>query len=608
MEKQTKFIKFFTRSWRTIAIVTACVVVVILIAVLSLDSYLTPKLSDKLKTTVLKASGGLYKVNFRKAELHVLRGNAILYDATLVPDTAVYHLMERRGIAPAEVYELRVKKLIITNAHPFKLYFHKQLDIGLIALDDPELLVSKYEKGQPDTIKKADSTLYQKLSKSLRMIHVGGIKLNGIHLTYTDRTGPKPQILVLKEMNLQAMELLIDSATQLDKSRSLFCKDIVTDLHHFKWETADGLYTFKVRSIRFSAQYSRLTISGAEMTPVGATTFFAHNPHKWDRYTARMEEMVMNNFDFQAFRKKQELNIGRLEFKKGLFEVYSNPAGVPKKTDRIVTYPNWVLRNLSASLNIDTLYVKHIDVIYRAFHKQSNAVGSIVFANTTGRFFNITNSQSIIKEHNKSSAVLTTYVMGKAKLNLACNFNLSDNYNFNYSGHLGPVNLQAGNAAVMPLGLIKFKSGEARSLDFDIHATKKLFTGKVTFLYNNLKVALLNHNQATGYTEQPLKTLLANLVVVKDNNPDKPGEVPRSANITYIRPMQVAFFGSMWQALLSGIKPCVGLGKTPQQTSNTPPTKKELRVQARALKKAAKKAKKEEKQLNKKREEAEKKN
>ena len=551
---------------------------------------------------MLKASGGLYRVNFSKAELHVLQGNAVLYDAVLVPDTTVYHEMERRGTAPAEVYELRVKKLVIADAHPLQLYFHKQLNIGLITLDDPRLLVSKYGKGQPDTVKKTDSTLYQKISKSLRLIHVGGIKFNGVHLTYTDRTGPKPAVLVLKEMNLQAIELLIDSATQTDRSRSLFCKDIVTDLHHFKWVTSDGLYHFKVRSMRFSAQNSRLTISGVEITPLPAAAFFAHSPINWDRYTARLDEMVMNNFDFQAFRKTQELNIGRLDLKKGLLEVFSNPAGVPQKTDRIVTYPNWALRNMAARLNIDTLDVSHIDVIYKAFHQKSKATGTVLFANTNGRFLNITNKQTVIKKHRKSAVQLTTYVMGKAKLNLACSFNLSDNYNFNYSGHLGPVDLQAGNPAVMPLGLVKFESGEAKGLDFDIHATKKTFMGKVTFLYNDLKIRLLNHNPLTGYTEQPLKTLFANLVVLKNNNPDQPGATPRSANVTYIRPPQVAFFGGMWEALLSGIKPCAGLGKTWQQATDSPDTKKEQKAQAKALKKAEKKAKKEEKQLKKRQE------
>jgi hypothetical protein len=599
--------KSSTRKWRIAAIIAGCLVAVILIGIIFINNYLTPILSAKLKSTVFKASRGLYSISFRKAELHVLRGNAVLYDALLMPDSNVYRQMEQKGIAPAEIYTLKVKQLVISDAHPFKLYFHKQLDIGLINLDNPELLVSKFSADAPDTVKTPDSTLYQKLSKSLRMIHVGGIKLNGIRLTYADRTGPKPQVLVLKEMNLQAMELLIDSATQTDKTRSLFCKDIITDLHHFKWVTADGLYQFKVSSIRFSVQNSRLTVDSAEMMPVAATTFFAHNPHKWDRYTVRFGQMVANNFDFQSFRKKQELNIGRLEFKKGLFEIYNDPNGVPKKTDRVVTYPNWVLRDLTTRLDIDTLDVSGIDVIYRAYNKPAHEAGSVLFGNTTGRFLNITNKQALIQQHNKISAKLTSYLVGKAKLYLDCSFNLRGNYNFSYSGHLGPTNLQVGNSTVMPLGLVKFESGEVKSLDFAINATKRTFTGKVNFLYNDLKISLLNHGQNSGYTKKPIKTLFANLVVLRSDNPDKTGAPPRSAAVTYVRPPEVAFFGSIWAALYSGIKPCAGVGKAEPPATDTTLTKKQQRQKARAMKKAGKKAKKAEKQIKKQQQDAEKK-
>ncbi|MDN3583468.1 hypothetical protein [Mucilaginibacter flavus] len=54
-------------------------------------------------------------------------------------------------------------------------------------------------------------------------------------------------------MNLAATDLLIDSAKQTDRSRTLFCRDIVTDLHHFSWKMADGLYLSKVDSDRIAS-------------------------------------------------------------------------------------------------------------------------------------------------------------------------------------------------------------------------------------------------------------------------------------------------------------------------------------------------------------------
>jgi hypothetical protein len=56
----------------------------------------------------------------------------------------------------------------------------------------------------------------------------------------------------------------------------------------------------------------------------------------------------------------------------------------------------------------------------------------------------------------------------------------------------------------------------------------------------------------------------------------------------------IPFFGSIWQAILSGIKPCAGLGKAQEKTATAPMTKKEQKTQDKALKKAKKNAAKEE--------------
>ena len=588
------------RKWRISIIIISGVLVLLLLSLLFINSYLTPKLSSQLKSAVLKGSDSLYQVDFSHADLHLLRGKAVLYDVTLKPDTAVYHRMQREGRAPAELYELRVREIMINGAHPFKLYFHKQLDIGQITLANPEVQISKYIKVPADTLNKVSPTLYQKLSKTLKYIHVGGISLKGIHCVYQDCTGPKPQVFVLKEMNLEATDLLIDSVTQTDKTRSLFCRDIVTDLHHFKWATADGLYQFKVNSIRLSTRAARLTITGGEMQPIAAQSFFANNKKKWDRYTLYLDKVTLNNFDYQNFRKRQDLNVAHMIVTKGFFEIYTNPNGPPKKTDRIVTYPNYVIRHLQTSLNIDTLDVKHMDVVLSMFNKKSMEAGSIKFSNTTGRLLNITNKKAIITQHPNSTADLTTYLIGKGKLDLFFTFSLIDPaYNYSYNGHLGPLDLQDGNSALMPLGLIKVQSGTERSLDFRMHSTNKLSTGKVTFLYNDLKIALLRHDQQQGYTKKSLISLFANLIVLKNNNPDNDRTSPRSANVVYVRPANIPFFGSIWQAILSGIKPCAGLGKAQEKTATAPMTKKEQKAQDKTLKKAKKNAAKEEQKFKK---------
>jgi hypothetical protein len=588
-------------QWRRIALIVAAVlVVIILVPLLFINTYLTPKLSKKLKAAVITASDGLYRIDFSKAELHVLQGKAVLYDITLLPDTAVYHRMKKQGTAPGELYELRVKQLLISDAHPFKLYFHKQLEIGEIILTNPGVQVSQYDRGDKKPAPKDSRTLYQKLSKSLRSIRVGAINLNDIQFSYKTFIGPKPETGMLRHMNLKVTDLLIDSATQHDRSRTLFCKEIETRLDHFHGTTADGLYQFKFRSIRLSTRLSRLTMTGLTMLPLPSKAFFAKS--KLDHFNLYLDSVSVNDINLQSLRMTPDLDITKMTVSKGHFSIYPNPNVPPKKTDRIVTFPNSVLGHMKSILSVDTLNLQHIDVSYTEYNKASGEAGTITFNNTSARFLHISNKKEKVARYPWSTVHLTTYVMGKGKFNLAVGFKLNDNREpFNYTGHLGPIDLKDGNSVLMPLGLARAQSGNVQSLDFSVAGTQKTTKGKVTFLYNDLKVELLRHNEK-GYSKRTLITLLANLIVLKNNNPDNAQTAPRSANVVFVRPASTPFFKSMWQTILSGIKPCAGLGKADAPPAK-PLTEKEQKKQDKALKKAKKKADKAEKQFKKQQEE-----
>jgi hypothetical protein len=133
------------------------------------------------------------------------------------------------------------------------------MNIGRITLNEPEIQISKYDNKDTDTAKKDKRTLYQKISKSFKLVHVGEILFTNINYKQKNYTGPKLAVSELKEMDVKATDLLIDSATQTDTSRFLYCKDITTELKNYSSKSADGLYTFKVKSVKLSTQTKNLT-------------------------------------------------------------------------------------------------------------------------------------------------------------------------------------------------------------------------------------------------------------------------------------------------------------------------------------------------------------
>jgi hypothetical protein len=584
-------LKFLKHRWqKTLLIVFITIISFSLIGALLINWLAEPILSKKLKSALSKGTDGLYHADFSDVDVSILKGTVALHDLVLKPDTDIYENLKQNGKAPNNLYELHVKRFEVSGMKFLNFYLNKELNINAITINNPELKATQYIDKDEKIKNKDNRTLYQKIQSSLKVIHIQQIKVTRGNFKMINYSKAKPTSSELKELNVTATELLIDSATQTDSSRMLFCKDISTEVKNYKGKSANGLYSYKVKSLRLSTQSSQLTVAGIAIQPVKPTAYFAKS--KSDRFTFYLDSVRLNNFDYRNYRKSQDIQAAKVTLYEGYFEVYSNPNGVPQATDRVVTFPNWAIRNLKAKLQVDTVALKGIDVAYYQYNKSSKKTGVVSFKNTAGQLLNITNKKDLLIKNNIATAKLTTWFMGKGKLSLLFGFNLTDAaYSYSYKGHLAPTDMRIANPATVPLGLVKITSGNVRSLDFDIHANQNTSTGKVNLLYNNLKVDVLKQDDEKGYAKKPLLSLLANTFVVSENNPDKPGEKPRIASVVFKRPANYPFFKTMWLALLSGMKPCAGVGKAKELTD------KQKKEKVKALKEAQEKKEKAEKKF-----------
>jgi hypothetical protein len=597
---------FKHKRHKILLIVLLAILGIVLILAFFVNQYWSPILAKKVKGVVLASSGGLYKVDFSDAKLHILRGELDIYNITLKPDTSVYNQRLKDHLAPNNLVELHVKRIIISNMHPFRLYFQNKLDIGRIVLSEPELKVSYQQNHLKDTVVKDRRTIYKKISKSLQSIHIGDIIMGDVKLKYQDYSGNKLVISELKEMNLSATDLLIDSTTQTDKSRLLFCRDIVAELNNYSGKSPNGLYKYKIKSLRLSTKTSKLNIQGLDLQPVKADEFFEKSDR--DRFIAHLDTLQISHFDYLSYHKYRVINASRMILSSGSLSLFSNPKHIEKKTDRERTYPNFGIKELRADLNIDTIDGKRINVSYTEFNHKSDQTGTITFNNSSGRLLNVTTNKAALEKNNICTVQLTSYFMNQGKLDALFKFNLTDeNLPFSYKGRLGAMDLTAINPAIMPLALIKVNNGKLARFEFDIQADNMVSKGWISLLYNDLKVTVLKADTANDRLKHmTIASLFANVMILKHNNPDTPGLTPRSFYVNYYRPSDYPFFKNIWHTLLTGIKPCVGLDEKMQKNVRNKIAdlaiqkqkhliKKEQRKQRRAARKIRRELKKQQK-------------
>lgn len=538
---------------------------ILVIGAMILNNYLWPILTTKIKDIVSKSSDGLYKVSFGEAEFHMVRGTIVIYNINLTPDTFKYNELKVAHLAPNNLVQLHVKRLVISQIHPFKLYFEHKLEIGLIEFYEPSLNASYELNQKKDSVSNDKRTTWQKIEKKLKSISIDRILLGDIKFKYQDYSGNVVAVRELKEVNLSAYNLLIDSTTQYDASRFLYCKNIIAEVNNYRGKTPNNLYNYNINYIRLSTQQSQLNINGITLNPTNSNNFFTKS--KADRFDLRIDSVQVNRFNYLDFYKYRIINTPKLTVNNGSLHVYANPNKPNEGKDKTKTFPVIGLQNLHSDILIDTFQVLNFNVLYNEYNKKSDKTGGVNFSNTNVIITNLTTNKTAIAKNNFCKAEISSYFMGMGKMAASLNFNLTSELNeFSYSGKLENMPLKVINTATIPLGLVKINSGTLKQFNFDIKANQNGSRGQVGLLYNNLQVVLLKTDTVLNKLKRkPLATVFANHYFVKHDNPDVENGRPRVAHVVYKRTNDIPFFKSMWRTLFMGIKPCVGFDEKKEE-------------------------------------------
>ena len=202
------------------------------------------------------------------------------------------------------------------------------------------------------------------------------------------------------------------------------------------------------------------------------------------------------------------------------------------------------------------------------------------------------------------SAFIQTRFMDEGPLQVNFKFNLkAKDGAFNYSGELGKFDGKKLDKLVKPLALVHVESADIQKLKFNVNGSNYMGKGNLEFYYKNLKVDILKKVDGQKKLQsQGLISLLANGLVIDDDNPDKKG-VFRPGPIDIKRDPYLSFFSFLYKGLLDGLKPSVGFSKKTEASVNNAIAKvsslvtdfkkfKEDRKQRREEKRKLKQAKK----------------
>ncbi len=535
-----------------------------------------PLLQAELKDLVLSSTDSLYHIEYSDFDLNITSGNATLKNFKLVPDTVVYQRLVAAKKAPDNLFILSVKKLSIENVGARKAYKEKILNINNISIDKPDLTIISKRYKFNDTVKVGKpKTPYEIIKKIFKKLEIDSISLKDISLNYINKNKGVTKQTALKHLDIDVSDLMIDSLSAGDPNRFYYTKGVNVTVRDYHIGTPDSLYDAKVKKIFFSTAQRKIVLDRISFTPrYSRSAFYRATGTAGDIYTLKFKQIQISDLDLQTFLRDQVLYAGTMDINNPDVQIYTNNAYKGKKTSKIGKDPHQALQNVSLDMKLKRINLKNASINYSETDATSGYTGQILFTHTNGYILNVTNDDDQKKVNPFMRAYIKTRFMDAADLRVNFKFNLTAKDGaFNYSGQLSKFDGKKLDKLVKPLALVHVQSADIDKLNFNVDGSNYGAKGHLEFYYHNLNVDLLKKvDGQTQLQKQGLISMLANKLVIEDNNPDNKG-VFRPGPIDVKREPTVSFFSFLYKALLDGLKPSVGFTKKTENKINNAVTK-----------------------------------
>lgn len=529
-------------------------------------------LQRQLKELVLKSTDSLYHIEYSDFDLNITSGNATLLNFKLIPDTNIYNKLVARKKAPDNLFILSVKKLSIKNIGARKAYQEKILDIDNISIEKPSLTIINKRFDFNDTVKIGKpKSPYQLIKKTFKRLYIDSISLRDISLNYINKNNAVTKQTALNHLDINISDMVIDSLSGNDPNRFYYTKSVDVTLHDYHIATPDSLYYADLKKIYFNTAQRKIILDKISFLPrYNHTDFYNKTGEAGDIYSLKFERINISDIDLQRFLRDHKLYAGTMDVLNADVQIYSNNAFKGKKSIKTGKDPQQALQKVSLDMMLNRLNIKNAAINYSETDATSGATGQIIFKHTNGYILNVTNDEGEKRINPYMKAVINTRFMDAAPLQVNFKFNLNaQNGAFNYSGELGKFDGRVLDKLVKPLALVHVQSADVEKLTFNVNASNYSGKGKLEFFYKNLKIQLLKKVEGkTKLQKQGFISLLANNLIIDDNNPDKNG-VFRPGPINLKREPTVSFFSFLYKGLLDGLKPSVGYNKKTELKVNT---------------------------------------
>ncbi|MFI5124267.1 MAG: hypothetical protein ACHQDF_03015 [Chitinophagales bacterium] len=538
-------------------IISALVIISILIAIIFWQKIKYHLVNRQLNSAITGKSEGLYQISYKNLVIDEVAGNISVEDVHLSTDSTIYKELSKQENSALTRIDIRIPKLIITGVKTPKALLNKEMEAHSINIQSAVIELSPQKQDDKPSKSKLATEIYRQVLSKLQSVKADSLILQEITFIIKDPESGQTKFKG-SGFSCSLSDILIDSLHQNDSSRVFFAKEIAVSCSDLSLNSKDKKYKYVFSGLEYRSDRNQLKAAKIMIEPQLSEAAFA-NAYKYskDRYHFIIENLDIRNINRYALFS-QRLIADSMILDNSSFKIFRDISNPHDSIDRTQKYPQQSLMKLPLPVNIHTVVFARSFIEYKEKNAKSDSSGKVQFYAVHAVLSNLTNIPEFIGKNNKMKLNFQSRFLNQAPFHAELIMMLKDpSGRFTLDAKLGGMNTAFLNPMIQPIALARIDKGKIQSLSYHLDADDLHAVGKLTFLYSNLKVVLLQKDEDQNkYKTKILPTLAAGLML-KNSNPSR-GEI-RISRVDYKRDKYRSMFNLMWKSMFSALKETAGM-------------------------------------------------
>lgn len=540
-------------------------IVLLAIVVLTGSAFLYWQLNKKsilrqeIQSTVKEKSNGLYRLSYDKLQLDEVAGFLKISGIYLRYDSIKLASLMQQDEAPSSLFNVHIPEITVYGVKTPQVLLNREISGSKLTIRNPSIEIIYTSAGKDSTRYTPTKEVYKQLLGELNQISIDTLDISGATIHTRNAEKHQPEI-GLYNAGIQLTDVRVDSISNEDSTRMFFSRSVSLTCDSLFWNTDDGLYKIGGDTLMLNSSDNTIRLNRFYVKPFLPEDAFVHKvPTQVDRLDFSVQQITVNEVDFLKLFD-EDIMANNIHIASASFKLYRDLSIPRDNKNRIGTYPQQVIAKIPVPLEVKQIAIDHAYIEYAEKSDKTGKTGRVKFHNAKAVFKNVSNRKR--QTPGMMTADIRTRFLDKTPFYTKWSFHLNDeNGRFDVAGTLSDINAKDLNTLLEPMGPARMEDGKIQRLDFTLAGNDHSMNGQVKFIYDNLKIAILEKEEGSKELNKKGVTSLITNILAKNSNPSGNKEEPRTVTVTRKRDPNRSIFHLSVHTLLDGIKETMGINK-----------------------------------------------